>query len=113
MRKEKREATSKDFDRLLADDDLAKLRAVFDACNMKGRGGLGKWAALSFEQYPGNPAHWFIEESAGAADAYGNTALHVRICSRRAYERCTSPVHGSHPRRLPARQQRADGMPFK
>ncbi|VWL89309.1 hypothetical protein BLA6992_00704 [Burkholderia lata] len=42
MRKEKREAASKDFDRLLADDDLAKLRAVFDPCDMKGRGGLGK-----------------------------------------------------------------------
>ncbi|VWC60086.1 hypothetical protein BLA18112_00872 [Burkholderia lata] len=35
MRKEKREAAAKDFDRLLADEDLAKLQAAFDTCDMK------------------------------------------------------------------------------
>lgn len=86
---------------MLADEDLAKLQAAFDTCDMKVRGGLGKWAALSFEPYPGNHTCSLIEQRADAADACGNTVLHVRVRSRRACERCTWPVHGPHPRRLP------------
>ncbi|WP_179255493.1 hypothetical protein [Burkholderia sp. HI2714] len=43
----------KDFDRLLTDEDLAKLRAAFDIRDMKVRGELGEWAALSIDPCPG------------------------------------------------------------
>jgi len=50
----------KEFDRLLTDEDLANLRAIFDTWDVNARGGPGRWIALSFEQY----------SDAAAADAY-------------------------------------------
>ncbi|WP_174945884.1 hypothetical protein [Burkholderia contaminans] len=43
----------KDFDWLLVDEDLAKLQAAFDIRDMKVRGRLDEWAALSIDPCPG------------------------------------------------------------
>ncbi|MBY4722573.1 MULTISPECIES: hypothetical protein [Burkholderia] len=70
----------KDFDSLLADEDLAKLQAAFDICDLKVRGELGKWAVLSLDLCQGDLAHRFVEQGAQVArDPRRSVA-----CSRRA-----------------------------
>ncbi|WP_233633367.1 ankyrin repeat domain-containing protein [Burkholderia seminalis] len=86
MSKAKKKLLPKDFDALLDEGDLAKLMAVFDTCDVNARGGPSKRTALSFDRCPDELARWLVAQGAdiGAADAYGNTALHVRARSRRS-----------------------------
>ncbi|WP_176046547.1 ankyrin repeat domain-containing protein [Burkholderia sp. BCC1644] len=86
MPKAKKKLLPKDFDALLDEGDLAKLQAVFDTCDVNARGGSSKRTALSFDRCPDDLARWLVAQGAdiGAADAYGNTALHARARSRRS-----------------------------
>ncbi|WP_082725103.1 ankyrin repeat domain-containing protein [Burkholderia sp. NRF60-BP8] len=86
MPKAKKKLLPKDFDALLDEGDIAKLQAVFDTCDVNARGGPSKRTALSFDRCPDELARWLVAHGAdiGAADAYGNTALHVRVRSRRS-----------------------------
>ncbi|KAG8152702.1 ankyrin repeat domain-containing protein [Burkholderia catarinensis] len=86
MPKAKKKLLPKDFETLLDEGDLAKLQAVFDTCDVNARGGISKRTALSFDRCPDELARWLVAQGAdvGAADAYGNTALHVRARSRRS-----------------------------
>ncbi|NTX25749.1 ankyrin repeat domain-containing protein [Burkholderia pyrrocinia] len=86
MAKAKKKLLPKDFETLLDEGDFAKLQAVFDTCDVNARGGVSKRTALSFDRCPDDLARWLVAQGAdlGAADAYGNTALHVRARSRRS-----------------------------
>lgn len=85
MPKAKKKLLPKDFEMLLDEGDVAKLQAVFDTCDVNARGGPRKRTALSFDRCPDDLARWLVAQGAdiGAADAYGNTALHARARSRR------------------------------
>lgn len=86
MAKAKKKLLPKDFESLLDEGDLSKLQAVFDTCDVNARGGVSKRTALSFDRCPDDLARWLVAQGAdvGAADAYGNTALHVRARGRRS-----------------------------
>ncbi|MDR0242735.1 MAG: ankyrin repeat domain-containing protein [Burkholderia sp.] len=86
MPKAKKKLPPKDFDALLDEGDLATLQAVFDTCDVNARGGASKRTALSFDRCPDDLARWLVAPGAdiGAADAYGNTALHAAADSRHA-----------------------------
>jgi ankyrin repeat protein len=78
--KSKRKTLPKDFEELLKTGDLAKLQAVFDACDVDARGGYAKQTALAFHQCPDTLARWLVAQGAdlSAADTWGNTPLHRR-----------------------------------
>ncbi|WP_193102503.1 ankyrin repeat domain-containing protein [Burkholderia sp. Z1] len=86
MPKAKKKLLPKDFETLLDEGDVAKLQAVFDTCDVNARGGPSKRTTLSFDRCPDDLARWLVAQGAdiGAADAYGNTALHARARSRRS-----------------------------
>ncbi|MGU7774750.1 ankyrin repeat domain-containing protein [Burkholderia sp. MR1-5-21] len=81
----KRKSLPKNFEELLAEGDVAKLRAVFDTCDPNARGGYGKQTALAFDLCPDALARWLVEQGAdlSATDLRGNTPLHARSRSRR------------------------------
>ncbi|WP_144030361.1 hypothetical protein [Burkholderia sp. AU6039] len=83
----------KDFDSLLADEDLAKLQAAFDICDLKVRGELGEWAVLSLAPCPGNLARRFVEQGAQVARSPRRSAA----CSRpHAVRACALPACTLH-----------------
>jgi hypothetical protein len=81
----KRNALPKDFEELLKTGDLAKLEAVFDACDVDARGGYAKRTALAFDDCPDALARWLVAKGAdlSATDASGSTPLHCRARSWR------------------------------
>jgi ankyrin repeat protein len=85
MKARKKQQLPRDFQELLADGDLAILRAVFDACDVNARGGCGKQTALAFDVCSDELARWLVAKGAGlsAVDTWGNTPLHSRAGSRR------------------------------
>ena len=80
----KKKTLPKDFEALLAEGDLAKLKAVFDSCDVNARGGYAKCTALSFRSCPDELTRWLVGQGADleAVDTWGNTALHERAGDR-------------------------------
>ena len=75
----------KDFEDLLKEGDLAKLKAVFEKCSLDARGGFSKQTALAFEDCPDELARWLIEQGLdiSAVDSRGSTPLRSRARSWR------------------------------
>jgi len=84
MSKAKKKLLPKNFEELLKERDLSKLKSVFKACDLDARGGHAKQTALAFE-CPDDLARWLVAEGAdlSAADKWGNTPLHARSRNRR------------------------------
>ena len=80
----KKKLLPKNFQEMLVEGDMAKLQAVFDACDLNARGGYAKETALAFRECPDALARWLVAQGAdlSAADAWGNTPLHTRSRSR-------------------------------
>ncbi len=80
MPKPKKKTLPKNFEEMLREGDLDKLKAVFDACDVNARGGVWKHTALAFSDCPDELARWLVERGIdlGATDSRGNTALHLR-----------------------------------
>jgi len=80
----KKKLLPKNFKEMLVEGDIAKLRAVFDDCDLNARGGYAKQTALAFVECPDALARWLVEQGADltAADSWGNTPLHTRSRSR-------------------------------
>jgi hypothetical protein len=85
MAPKKRKTLPKDFDEQLKTSKLDALKAVFDACEIDARGGVGKQTALAFDACPDALARWLVQRGAdlGATDTWGNTPLHARTRSWR------------------------------
>jgi hypothetical protein len=83
--KPRKKTLPKDFADLLKEGDLAKLKAVFDACEPDARGGYSKHTALAFDACPDELARWLVEQGAdlSATDTAGDTPLHARARSWR------------------------------
>ena len=81
----KKKLLPKDFEELLKQGDLARLKAVFDSCELDARGGVFKQTALAFDLCPDDLARWLVAEGAdlSAGDSYGDTPLHARARSWR------------------------------
>lgn len=77
----KKKTLPKNFEQLLEKGDLARLKAVFETCDVDARGGYGKQTALAFDECPDALSRWLVSEGAdlSAVDAWGNTPLHSRI----------------------------------
>jgi hypothetical protein len=77
---QKRKTLPKDFEDLLNEGNLQKLKEVFDKCEPDARGGYEKQTALAFDECPHELAKWLIEQGANlqATDTWGNTPLHNR-----------------------------------
>lgn len=82
----KKKRLPKDFETLLAKNNLPALQAVFNECDVNARGGYAKQTALAFDACPDELARWLIAHGAdlSAADTWGNTPLHARARSRKA-----------------------------
>lgn len=80
MAKAKRKLLPKDFDALLREGDLEKLRAVFDQCEIDARGGYTKHTALAYYGCPDDLVRWLVAQGAdiNARDNYEETPLHER-----------------------------------
>jgi hypothetical protein len=81
----KKKRLPKDFEALLEEGDLAKLKAVFEGCHVDARGGYAKQTALAFDLCPDELARWLVAQGADlrARDTWGNTPLHTRARSWR------------------------------
>ncbi|MCM8530412.1 MAG: ankyrin repeat domain-containing protein [Lentisphaeraceae bacterium] len=81
----KRKTLPKNFDELLEEGDLKKLKEVFEKCEINAYGGYGKQTALAFDLCPDELARWLVEQGADLSftDTWGNSALHSRAYSRR------------------------------
>ncbi|CUS45175.1 MAG: ankyrin repeat domain-containing protein [Pseudomonadota bacterium] len=79
----KKKLLPKDFEALLEQGDLDRLKAVFDTCELDARGGVFKQTALAFASCPDDLARWLAEQGAdiSAGDTYGETPLHSRARS--------------------------------
>jgi hypothetical protein len=76
----KKKMLPKDFDALIKQGDLAVLQAVFEACEIDARGGVGKQTALAFDQCPDELTRWLVAQGAdlAAVDTWDETPLHSR-----------------------------------
>lgn len=85
MAKTRKKLLPKNFEEMLVEGDIAKLRTVFDTCDLNAQGGSGKQTALAFDQCPDALARWLVEQGAdlSATDTWGNTPLHARSRSHR------------------------------
>jgi hypothetical protein len=82
----KKKLLPKNFVEMLVEDDMAKLQAVFESCDLNARGGYAKQTALAFDECPDALARWLVEQGAdlSATDTWGNTPLHTRSRSRQS-----------------------------
>ncbi len=80
----KKKTLPKDFDELITENNIEKLKKVFDTCEVDARGGYGKATALSFFNVPDELVRWLVENGADieAVDTYERTALHRHTMSR-------------------------------
>ena len=76
----KNKTLPKDFEALLKEGNLEKLKAVFDKCSIDARGGYSKQTALAFSECPDQLAAWLVANglSLSLADSYGETPLQAR-----------------------------------
>jgi hypothetical protein len=70
--RKKKSRLPNNFDRLLADEDLENLQAIFDTREVKTRGGPGRQAVLSLATCPGDDfTRRLVEQGVDVADADG------------------------------------------
>jgi len=76
----KKQQLPKDFEALLEQGDIERLKAVFEKHDFDARGGVFKQTALAYAACPDELARWLVANGANlhAADAYGDTPLHAR-----------------------------------
>lgn len=74
----------KNFEELLKEGDLSKLKSVFETCDVNACGGYAKQTALAFDECSDELTHWLVAKGAdlSATDTWGNTPLHSRSRSR-------------------------------
>jgi hypothetical protein len=80
MAKAKKMQLPKDFDALLAKNDLEELKGVFETHDVNARGGVFKQTALAFNECSDELARWLVQRGAdlAAPDKFGYTPLHAR-----------------------------------
>jgi len=80
----KRKTLPKDFGELIASNDIAALKEVFEKCELNATGGYEKGTALGFFNIPSELVRWLVEQGAdiNATDTYGNTPLHHHAMRR-------------------------------
>jgi hypothetical protein len=85
MAKAKKKTLPKNFEELLKEGDLAKLKEVFESCDLNACGGYSKQTALAFDACPNELASWLVAQGAdlSATDSYGRTPLLARARSWR------------------------------
>ncbi|MDN8599265.1 ankyrin repeat domain-containing protein [Citrobacter enshiensis] len=74
----KLKALPKDFRELIQEGNVAKLKAVFDKCELDATNGDNKDVALSFSAIPDELVRWLVEKGADINkwDRYQRTPLH-------------------------------------
>jgi hypothetical protein len=82
----KRKTLPKDFEELLASNDIQALKKVFDKCEFDAYGGYSKRSAIAFDLCPDELVEWLVEQGADLQqkDDYGDSPLHQRAMSRRS-----------------------------
>jgi len=80
----KKNTLPKNFDELITENNIEKLKKVFDTCELNARGGYGKATALSFYNVPDELVRWLVENGANLedVDTYERTALHRHAMAR-------------------------------
>jgi len=80
----KKKTLPKNFDELIKENNVEKIKKVFDACELDAKGGYGKSTALSFFNIPNELVRWLVENGAdiNAIDTYERTALHRHAMTR-------------------------------
>lgn len=80
MPKARKKSLPKDVEALLGEGDFARLKSVFETCEVDARGGYSKQSALAFADCPDALARWLVSQGADieARDSYGETPLHSR-----------------------------------
>ena len=86
MAKALKKKLPKDFEQLLKADDLTKLQAVFEVCEIDARGGYSEATAFLMPECPDELARWLVAQGADirAVDRYGYPAIHSRLYMRSA-----------------------------
>ena len=83
MAKRKRKTLPDNFEALLKEGDMDKLRAVYETCEINARwgGGSFKLTALAHKDCPDELALWLVAQGADMeiSDTYGVSPLHARI----------------------------------
>jgi hypothetical protein len=81
----KRKTLPKDFEELLNQGDLDRLKAVFDTCLVDARGSIWKHTTLAYSECPDDLARWLVEQGAdlSAPDSYGSAPLYSRAGDRK------------------------------
>ena len=80
----KKKTLPKNFDELITENDIEKLKKVFDTCELDAKGGYGKATALSYFNVPDELIRWLVENGANLEDkdTYERTALHRHAMAR-------------------------------
>jgi Ankyrin repeats (many copies) len=80
MAKKKKKLLPKNFEALLKEGDLEKLKEVFETCDVNARGGYTKQTALAYNDCPDALVRWLVGQGADlmTEDNYGETPLHAR-----------------------------------
>ena len=80
----KKKTLPKNFDDLITENDIEKLKKVFDTCELDAKGGYGKATALSYFNVPDELIRWMVENGANLEDkdTYERTALHRHAMAR-------------------------------
>ncbi|QXU43179.1 ankyrin repeat domain-containing protein [Pedobacter sp. D749] len=80
----KKKTLPKNFDELITENNIEKLKKVFDTCELDARGGYGKATALSFFNVPDELIRWLVKNGANIEDVdmYERTALHRHAMAR-------------------------------
>lgn len=82
----KRKTLPKNFNEMLQEYSIDKLKEVFNKCELNAYGGYNKQTALAFSMCPDELTYWLIEKGAdiNAYDGWKRTPLHSRAASRGA-----------------------------
>lgn len=80
----KKKTLPKNFEELITENNIEKLKKVFDTCELDARGGYGKATALSYFNVPDELIRWLVENGANLedTDTYERTALHRHAMAR-------------------------------
>ncbi|WP_145052944.1 ankyrin repeat domain-containing protein [Paenibacillus xylanexedens] len=79
MAKKKKTTLPADIEKLIANNDIAAVKEVFEQCEWDARGGYSKGTALSLRKISDGLIRWLVEQGAdvNAQDKYQRTPLHA------------------------------------
>jgi len=82
-KKGKRKTLPKDFEELLEEGDIEKLKKVFDICELDAYGGYAKHTAIAFDNCPDELVRWLVGKGLdiNKLDYYNDTPLSSRAGS--------------------------------